>query len=538
MHWLSALQKNPRPIYAAMVVLLFPAVFYNLGLMPFITDEGIRASVALEMILSGDYLTPRLGGVYYLNKPPLYNWLIAGSFQLTGEYNELSMRLVMAISLLTFMLFMYLLLRKEVGTSLAVLTAFSFFTCGRVLTYDSLVGLIDICFSFFVFLQFYYIYHHGKRDAWGKMFLSAYAITVVTFLLKGLPAIAFVGISLIAYLIYRRKFRLLLSWQHIAAGLLCVGVVGVYYVLYFQRNPDRTLADVFLTLLGESSQRTAVQNSIGTTLKGLVMFPLEYIYAFLPFTVLMIYLFRKPTFRWLKENPFLWTMGLLFVANIILYWLSPKNHPRYLFMFVPLSSVILFYLHDRFKKEGSQLSSLIEHFFLVIMILLSIGTLSIPFLPQTAAFGYVWPGALLLFSGLAFTTWLYQKMPVHRMLLLILFLIIVRVGFNAFVLPVRFSTSDLEQRAQLFSKLGVMAKDKDLYIYGEEPRRYYHGEQLLNARAIFHITAERQKALKHKTQTKSGDWVIVREDVPFDLPADTVYTFPAQKWTYNVMEIK
>lgn len=538
MHWLSALQKNPRPIYAAMVVLLFPAVFYNLGLMPFITDEGIRASVALEMILSGDYLTPRLGGVYYLNKPPLYNWLIAGSFQLTGEYNELSMRLVMAISLLTFMLFIYLLLRKEVGTSLAVLTAFSFFTCGRVLTYDSLVGLIDICFSFFVFLQFYYIYHHGKRDAWGKMFLSAYAITVVTFLLKGLPAIAFVGISLIAYLIYRRKFRLLLSWQHIAAGLLCVGVVGVYYVLYFQRNPDRTLADVFLTLLGESSQRTAVQNSIGTTLKGLVMFPLEYIYAFLPFTVLMIYLFRKPTFRWLKENPFLWTMGLLFVANIILYWLSPKNHPRYLFMFVPLSSVILFYLHDRFKKEGSQLSSLIEHFFLVIMILLSIGTLSIPFLPQTAAFGYVWPGALLLFSGLAFTTWLYQKMPVHRMLLLILFLIIVRVGFNAFVLPVRFSTSDLEQRAQLFSKLGVMAKDKDLYIYGEEPRRYYHGEQLLNARAIFHITAERQKALKHKTQTKSGDWVIVREDVPFDLPADTVYTFPAQKWTYNVMEIK
>ena len=65
-----------RTIYILAIVLLIPALLINLGLLAFIDDEGIRSLVALEMKLSGNYITPTLHGMYYYNKPPLYNWLL------------------------------------------------------------------------------------------------------------------------------------------------------------------------------------------------------------------------------------------------------------------------------------------------------------------------------------------------------------------------------------------------------------------------------------------------------------------------------
>ena len=55
--------------------LLLPALFINLGLMPFILDEGTRADVSMEMALIGNYIAPTINGEFYYNKPPLFNWL-------------------------------------------------------------------------------------------------------------------------------------------------------------------------------------------------------------------------------------------------------------------------------------------------------------------------------------------------------------------------------------------------------------------------------------------------------------------------------
>ena len=38
-------------------------------------DEGRYSEVAREMLLSGDYLTPRLNGIKFFEKPPLFYWL-------------------------------------------------------------------------------------------------------------------------------------------------------------------------------------------------------------------------------------------------------------------------------------------------------------------------------------------------------------------------------------------------------------------------------------------------------------------------------
>ena len=61
-----------------------------------VPDEGRYAEVAREMLRLGDFVTPRLDGVPFLDKPPLFYWLEAASFALFGVH-VWSARLVPAL---------------------------------------------------------------------------------------------------------------------------------------------------------------------------------------------------------------------------------------------------------------------------------------------------------------------------------------------------------------------------------------------------------------------------------------------------------
>lgn len=52
---------------------------------PWPPDEPRFALIAKDMVASGDWLIPRVGGVLYPDKPPLFFWLIAVVYALTGS---------------------------------------------------------------------------------------------------------------------------------------------------------------------------------------------------------------------------------------------------------------------------------------------------------------------------------------------------------------------------------------------------------------------------------------------------------------------
>lgn len=52
---------------------------------PWAPDAPRFAAVARDMLASGDWLFPRVGGDLYADKPPLFFWLLAGAFWLTGS---------------------------------------------------------------------------------------------------------------------------------------------------------------------------------------------------------------------------------------------------------------------------------------------------------------------------------------------------------------------------------------------------------------------------------------------------------------------
>ncbi len=77
-----------------LALLLFAVIWFStLGYRKVITpDEGRYAEIAREMVVSGDWLTPRLNGIKYFEKPALQYWATAASYSVLGQ-NEFAARL-------------------------------------------------------------------------------------------------------------------------------------------------------------------------------------------------------------------------------------------------------------------------------------------------------------------------------------------------------------------------------------------------------------------------------------------------------------
>src|SRR4029079_19423350 len=60
-------------------------------------DEGRYAEIAREMAASGDWVTPRLNGLKYFEKPPMQYWATAAAFNAFGVH-EWPARLVAALA--------------------------------------------------------------------------------------------------------------------------------------------------------------------------------------------------------------------------------------------------------------------------------------------------------------------------------------------------------------------------------------------------------------------------------------------------------
>src|SRR5258708_19732544 len=91
------LTSSSRWLLLAFLVLTV-AWFATLGTRRLLEpDEGRYAEISREMVVTGDWLTPRLNGIKYFEKPPLQYWATAAAFSAFG-FQQWAARLCTALT--------------------------------------------------------------------------------------------------------------------------------------------------------------------------------------------------------------------------------------------------------------------------------------------------------------------------------------------------------------------------------------------------------------------------------------------------------
>jgi len=400
------LEKNIRILYLLAVCLLIPALLTNLGVFPLISDEHIRGLVALEMIISDDYFVPTMYGEFYLKKPPLFNWILIGFSQITGNFDEASLRLPTIIATLLYGTTIFLALRKKFSTGFAFTSALVFITCGRMLFWDTQLALIDITFSWVIFTNFMVIYHFFKKEKYFALFFASYFLTSIAYMLKGIPALVFQASTLLVFFAYKRKFLKLISWQHILGILLFTSILASYYIIYFNRFSG-TFEELINTLFGETTRRTVLRFGWERTIHHYMMFPFDQLYHFLPWSILIIMIVDIKLFRSFLNIKQCRVGLVFFLVTVIVYFTLNTIYSHTMLLLIPAMLFFFIQLYKTARKglldEGIELQIKISN----VVVVSSLVLIGFSFLikEETVLFKIIqYSVTLLLFALIAFTT--------------------------------------------------------------------------------------------------------------------------------------
>lgn len=211
-----------------------------LGVRPVIVpDEARYAEIPREMLVSRDWVVPRLDGLRYFEKPVLGYWLNASSMALFGQ-NAFAMRFPSALSAGLSALLLFLLVRRhEGGRSQAILTSMVFLTFMGVYALGTF-NILDSMFSMFVTgaMFFFFLSHLENSPLRRTGFLALFGLFCgLAFLTKGFSAFAVVGVSIVPFLIWERRGKELFTipWVPIAAALV---VALPWCIAIDKREPD------------------------------------------------------------------------------------------------------------------------------------------------------------------------------------------------------------------------------------------------------------------------------------------------------------
>jgi 4-amino-4-deoxy-L-arabinose transferase-like glycosyltransferase len=213
---------------------------YELGLRAlWAPDEGRYAEVPREMVASGDYLTPRLNGVKYFEKPPLMYWIGAASIRAFG-LSEWSLRSSVVLFSLLGCMTVYLLGQRlhgpGAGFAAATVLALSplYDLMGGVLSLDMPVtAWITVALA--AFLLGVRAPPGTRRDAWLYASYAAMALAVLT---KGMIGILLPALVIGAWVALLGEWRLLRE-IHLPTGLaLAFAIAAPWHILVSQANPE------------------------------------------------------------------------------------------------------------------------------------------------------------------------------------------------------------------------------------------------------------------------------------------------------------
>ena len=514
---MEALQEKRNSILFYMLWLGIGAVYLShLGVIPLhvMADECRRALVPLEMHLTGDVLTPTINGEVYLNKPPLFNWIVAASYACFGGYSPLALRLPVVLSIVLHGLVIYWVMRRYVSVPVAGLTALAFMTNWRTLTLDSIQGLLEHTLALVLYSGFMLIFILGERRKFLGLFISAYTLMAIGFMIKGLPAIVHIGLALGVYCFWSGNRKQLWSASHFIGMAVFGLLLSAYYIPFILHN-ELSVWQAIGTLTSESAKRFGFAG-VGNFLYVLVDFPLDVLKHFLPWTVFLVFLFRRNWMRILRENRFIFFNALLFAVNIPIYWVAALKSPHYLYFLLPMLFAVCFYFWERTEVMDWRRRA-VEFAFGSIIAIAILAASYVPFANLLTGISQVPLKTGILVFGLTGTMFLFYKLPAMRIYCFVGALIWVRLAFNWFVMPQR--VKDQMVFPHLADQIQNMVQEKPLHIMASYPAGYYDP-------ITFPLEWTRKEVIRMASATDTTGYFLMDDPTLKKFAASPLLSFP------------
>lgn len=239
-HHLSPMLSSIRVKIVLAVALLGLAWFVGLGHRDlFQTDEGRYAEIPREMLATGDWVTPRLDGLKYFEKPPLQYWATAVSYSLFGESNGTSRLWTALLGFLGILMTAFAARRlydaRTAWCAALVLVGSTYYiVMGHFNTLDMGVSFF-MCGSLFGFL----LAMQAEDLKLRRIFMYlAWASAALATLSKGLEAVVLPGAVFVLYVLITRQWSRFKQLHFVGGLLIYIVIAAPWFVLVSARNPD------------------------------------------------------------------------------------------------------------------------------------------------------------------------------------------------------------------------------------------------------------------------------------------------------------
>src|SRR5229473_7826569 len=217
------------------------AWFCNLGYRHLVKpDEGRYAEIPREMAASGDWLTPRLNGFKYFEKPALQYWATAAAFGAFGQ-NEWAARLWPGLAGFFGALLVFWTGNRLFGPPIGLYGALVAASSAMYVLIGHFLSL-DMALAFFMSASVFAIAvaqrHESGDDERRRWMLLAWAAAALAVLSKGLVGIVLPAGAVVLYVLIERDRERWARLHLLPGGLLCLAIAAPWFIAVALANPE------------------------------------------------------------------------------------------------------------------------------------------------------------------------------------------------------------------------------------------------------------------------------------------------------------
>ena len=224
------------PALRLLLVILAAAWLGSLTVRPlYKPDEARYAEIAREMVHSGDWVTPRLNGFKYFEKPPLQYWATAVFFKLFGEH-DWTARLWTALLALAGAAAAFHAGNRLAGPPAGIIAA-GFLAASPLYLLYGQFNTLDMGVSIFLSIAIFAFALSQQRGERHWMWIG-WAACAAAVLSKGLIGVVLPMTAVALYVVVTRQWRLLARLELVRGGLLFLALTAPWFIAVSAANKE------------------------------------------------------------------------------------------------------------------------------------------------------------------------------------------------------------------------------------------------------------------------------------------------------------